>query len=41
MIEREREGVVVICVVVPFVNHLDNNKLYRPLYIFKHLLNKI
>ena len=36
-----REGerlVVMVCVVVHLVNHL-NKKPFRPLYIFKHVLN--
>jgi hypothetical protein len=36
--EGERERLVVmVCVVVHLVNHL-NKKPFRPLYIFKHVL---
>jgi hypothetical protein len=39
--ERERERLVVmVCVVVHLVNHL-NKKPFRPLYIFNHVLKII
>jgi hypothetical protein len=37
--EWEREEVVVmVCVVVNLVNHLNEKKPFRPLYIFKQML---
>ena len=32
---------VMVCVVVLLVNHLDNKKAFRPLYIFKQCLKII
>ena len=35
-LEKERERLVVmVCVVVHLVNHLNEKKPFRPLYIFK------
>jgi hypothetical protein len=40
-LEKERERLVVmVCVVVHLVNHL-NKKPFRPFYIFKHVLKII
>ena len=36
---NEREGLVVmVCVVVRLVKHLNDKKPFSPLYIFKHVL---
>jgi len=35
--ERDRL-VVVVCVVVLLMNHLDNKKAFKSFYIFKHVL---